>query len=368
MKNTKVFIMILLAVILSCTTGAGGNHEKPDEGFVIHRGVNVSHWLSQTRIRGEERAAYMQAGDFQNIAEMGFDHVRIPFDEEQMWDGEGNRQEDAFRLLHQAIRWSFENNLRVIADLHILRSHHFNMENKSLWTDTTAQQKFCRFWEELSAELQQYPVDKLAYELMNEAVADDPDDWNKLVARGIETVRKNEPDRVIVVGSNRWQQVGTFGDLKIPEGDPNLILSFHFYEPMILTHYRAPWTGTLQYYTGDVHYPGYTVDTLVYAELPEDVLQRVRDSNGYWDAEKIEEAFMKAKVVADRVHLPLYCGEFGCYPSTPVELRQAYYRDIISVFNKLDISWSHWNYKNDFPVVDEKTLEPIKTILSALME
>ncbi len=27
-----------------------------------------------------------------------------------------------------------------------------------------------------------------------------------------------------------------------------------------------------------------------------------------------------------------------------------------------------WNYKNDFPVVDEKTLEPIEMILSGLME
>ena len=56
-------------------------------------------------------------------------------------------------------------------------------------------------------------MDKLAYELLNEAVAEDPDDWNKLIAKGIEVVRANEPDRVIVVGSNQWQQGHTFKDL-----------------------------------------------------------------------------------------------------------------------------------------------------------
>jgi endoglucanase len=72
-------------------------------------------------------------------------------------------------------------------------------------------------------------------------------------------------------------------------------------------------------------------------------------------------------VVADRYGLPLYCGEFGCFPSTPPELRNTYYRDLISVFDKLGISWTHWNYKNDFPVVDNRTLEPIDAVISALI-
>ncbi len=342
--------------------------EEPSEGFVIHRGVNVSHWLSQTEIRGEERSLYIQAEDFRTIAELGFDHVRIPFDEEQMWDEKGQKNKEAFELLHDAIGWSLEKNLRVIVDLHILRSHHFNSDNIRLWTDSAAQQQFWGFWKQMSAELIQYPVDKLAYELMNEAVADDPDDWNRLIANGINTIRTHEPERVIVVGSNKWQQVHTFKDLKIPEGDRNLILSFHFYDPFLLTHYKAPWAGTIQKYSGEVHYPGYTVDTLVYGELPDDLLSEVRERNGYWDAKRIEESFMEAKIVADSYGLPLYCGEFGCFPTTSPELRHAYYKDIVSVFNKLDISWTHWNYKNDFPVVDEKTLEPIGPVVSALME
>ena len=368
MKKAPLIAIGLMIIFSACKTNKSNADSGSEEGFVIERGLNVSHWLSQTTIRGEERAQYMGAEDFERIAEMGFDHVRIPIDEAHMWDEAGNKNKDAFQLLHKAINWSFDNDLRVIVDLHVLRSHHFNSDDIRLWTDPLAQEQFWGFWKVLSAELRQYPLDKLAYELMNEAVADDPEDWNKLIARGIETVRVNEPERVIVVGSNKWQQVGTFKDLKVPEDDPNLILSFHFYSPMAFTHYRAPWSRTLNEYEGEVTYPGYPVDTAVYAELSPELVQKLKESNADWGPERMESEFRKAKIVADRYELPLYCGEFGCFPSTSLELRHTYYKDITSVFEKLEISWTHWNYKNDFPVVDEKNLEPIEMIISGLLE
>jgi len=353
--------------LLSCNTQVE-NTRSETEGFVIKRGLNVSHWLSQTKMRGEEREQYMQAIDFEIIAEMGFDHVRIPVDEMHLWDEDGNKHEEAFTLLHNAINWSFDNDLRVIVDLHVLRSHHFNTGNQRLWTDTIAQQDFWGFWEQLSEELIQYPTNKLAYELMNEAVADDPEDWNKLIENGIKVIRKNEPGRTIVMGSNKWQQVYTFKDLKVPENDSNIILSFHFYEPFILSHYKAPWIGTLQNYEGEVNYPGYTVDTAVYGSLDEELLQSIKNQNGNFNKEIIEEKFLIAKEIADKYKLPLYCGEFGCFPSTPMETRVKLYQDLMELFEKHDISWTHWNYKNDFPVVDKNTLEPIEEIVSVMMK
>ncbi len=368
MKAAFLIAISFMIIFSACKTNKSNADPVSEEGFVIERGLNVSHWLSQTTIRGEERARYMGAEDFERIAAMGFDHVRIPIDEEHMWDEAGNKNKDAFQLLHKAINWAFDNDLRVIVDLHVLRSHHFNSDDIRLWTDPQAQEQFWGFWKDLSAELIQYPLDKLAYELMNEAVADDPEDWNKLIARGIETVRVNEPERVIVVGSNKWQQVGTFKDLKVPEDDPNLILSFHFYSPMIFTHFLAPWTGALKDYTGEVNYPGYPVDTAVFADLSPELVQKLKESNADWGPKLMESEFRKAKIVADRYALPLYCGEFGCFPSTSLELRHKYYKDITAVFEKLEISWTHWNYKNDFPVVEEKNLEPIEMIVSGLLD
>ena len=43
----------------------------------LKRGVNLSHWLSQSERRGAERDAWMCARDFESIASFGFDHVTI---------------------------------------------------------------------------------------------------------------------------------------------------------------------------------------------------------------------------------------------------------------------------------------------------
>lgn len=64
--------------------------------------------------------------DVRQIAGFGYDHIRLPIDKEQMWDEEGNKETRAFELLHEAVGWALEFDLRLIVDLHIIRSHYFN--------------------------------------------------------------------------------------------------------------------------------------------------------------------------------------------------------------------------------------------------
>jgi endoglucanase len=364
----KLVLFLILAGCLACSMQSNRFMLKTPNGFAIRRGLNASHWLSQTDRRGPEREQYIQARDFRKIAEMGFDHIRLPVDEEQLWDDEGNRQEAAWKLLHQAIRWSFENRLRVIVDLHVLRSHHFNIAaSRTLWEDESAQEKFIQFWHQLSAELRQYPDNRLAYEPLNEAVSENPENWNTLINWVISEIRTLEPERTIIMGSNNWQTVGTFKDLKVPPDDKNIMLSFHYYEPMLLTHYRAGWTD-IKDLKVPVHYPGLAVDTSQTKALSEEELRLIRRHNHVSNRETLEQDILQAVEVAEKFKLPLYCGEFGCYPTTPVSARQAWYSDMIAIFDKHHIAWAHWNYKNDFPVVDAGTLEPIGDLVSILVK
>jgi endoglucanase len=220
---------VITAAVLSMSLSAEA--AQKDDGFTIHRGTNISHWLSQSTRRGEERLRWFTEKDVELIASLGFDHIRLPVDEEQLWDEAGQKEPEAFTLLHNAIGWCQKKNLRVIIDLHILRSHHFNAKEKPLWTDPKAQEKFFALWRDLSAELKKYPVSLVAYELMNEPVADDAEQWNKLVETLMRQIRQDEPHRKIVIGSNKWQSVDTFDQLRIPPGDRDIILSFHFLHP-----------------------------------------------------------------------------------------------------------------------------------------
>ena len=332
--------------------GAAGS-ENSRKKFEVKRGTNLAHWLSQSNRRGVERQQFITKQDIISIAEMGFDHVRLPIDEEQMWDENGKRYEDAFQLMVNCIEWCAESDLKVIVDLHILRSHHFNATEKPLWTDPAEQEKFYELWGDLSNALIKYPDSLLAYELMNEAVADDPELWNNLVKNSVARIRAIEPERTIVIGSNRWQSVDTFDELKIPPNDQNILLSFHFYEPFLLTHFNASWTS-LKGYKGPVHYPGTILSQEEYDQLPEE-LKKVSKNwiDREYDKAWIREAWQKPISKAKDLGLPLYCGEFGVIAGPPEKEMYKWYSDMIDLFEENGIGYANWNYKSgSFGLID----------------
>ncbi len=180
-----------------------------------------------------------------------------------------------------------------------------------------------------------------ANEFMNEPVAEDHEQWNMLLNRVADSIRSWEKERTLVIGSNRWQSVNTFDQLRVPSGDKNILLSFHFYEPFHLTHYKASWTE-LKDFTGQVQYPGQIV------------------VNGQSDAEKkqynrdtMEQMMAKAFKLADSLRLPLYCGEFGVIDGAPEEAKMAWYRDMVAILDKHNVGYANWNYKaGSFGIVD----------------
>jgi len=337
--------------------------------FSLKRGVNISHWLSQSKVRGADREAFFTKKDVDFIAGIGYDHIRIPIDEEQMWDVEGNKEEEAFTLLHNAIGWAADNNLKVIVDLHILRSHHFNEAEKPLWTDPKAQEKFYQCWRDLSAELIKYTNDLVAYELMNEPVADDPEEWNVLVAKAASVVREKEKERFIVIGSNRWQSVFTFDELKVPENDPYIILSFHFYHPFLLTHHEASWTN-IAGYSGPVEYPGLLVDSADVAAISDEALKNtIEDGNGVFTKDSLEQMMAKPIKKAKELGLQLYCGEWGCLPTVPRESFLQWYADVRAILEDNDIAWTNWDYKGGFGVVDRSNdNKPVDDLIEVLLK
>lgn len=349
----NMYLIHLIIIFVTAGMWDGGYppaDDKSSEGFSIKRGINISHWLSQSQRRGIERKEFFKEEDVKLIADLGFDHLRIPIDEEQMWTEAGEKEHEAFSLLHQALEWCDKYGLKTVVDLHILRSHHFNEGDKPLWTDPKAQEDFYQCWRDLSAELKKYPVSMVAYELMNEPVADDPEDWNRLVANATAVIRENEPERKIVIGSNMWQKADTFDDLRVPENDDHIILSFHMYEPMLLTHYKASWTG-IKDYEGPVHYPGKIVKDEYWQGLDEPFRSVMENQKRFYDKATIRNHFEKPIRLSRKLGLPLYCGEWGAYPTTPDSARYQWYRDIKEILEENGIAWATWDYKGGFGII-----------------
>lgn len=345
---------IFLAGVLLLFVHGWGNAQNNKGPYTIKRGTNIAHWLSQSNKRGSERETFFTQKDVRFIASAGFDHFRLPVDEEQLWDSAGKRYDDAFKLLENALTWANQAGLRVVLDLHILRSHHFNAAEKPLWTQPAAQDKFIALWKDMSAAVKKFPNNMLAYEFMNEPVADDAEQWNKLLNRVADSIRSWEAERVLVIGSNRWQSAKTFDELRVPANDKNIILSFHFYEPFHLTHYKASWTP-LRDFNGTVQYPGQIV---VNGSKP--------DEQKVYNLDTLEQMMAKPIHLADSLGLPLYCGEFGVIDGSPEASKIAWYKDMVAIFEKHNIAYANWNFKaGSFGIVDA-SLKPREELVKIL--
>ncbi len=316
--------------------------------FTLHRGTNISHWLSQSDARGDERRRRFTREDVARLAALGLDHLRLPVDEEQLWDEQGAPHEEAWDLLEQSLDWTLEAGLNAVIDLHILRSHHFNEGPKPLFTEAAAAQGFADCWRKISERLRDRPRNRVAYELLNEAVAEDPADWNRVLHLAYHAVRTLEPERCLVLGSNRWNSVTQYEFLDVPVNDRNLILTFHYYHPMPVTHYRANWTWQLKDYEGPIQYPGLAIPQEAFNKLPIDQQRRVGSVNSLGGSAVMEADLMWPLAVAARTGLPLYCGEFGVVANTPDAVRAAWYRDFLAVLEERHIAWANWDFRGNF--------------------
>lgn len=369
MKKIKDFfigICSISALFLSAQAQNAGPADSfpgvtTPNGFSLKRGINVSYGLSQ--VNGRQPVKYYEK-DAVYLASLGFDNVRLPVDEKELWDEAGQPIEANWTILYGNIDQSLRHHLKAVIDLHIVRSHYFNAANEgkgnTLFFDTAAQRRFLELWSELSARLGHYPDDQVAYEIMNEPVAKDPEDWNRIMNRAFAVIRKREPGRTIVIGSNLWQSAATFPALRVPPHDPNIILSFHSYIPMMITHYRASWVKTTAY-DGPVRYPGVTVDS-VYAKKHYDagLVDAIRSFGGFRECnrETLEKNALIAVKRARELGLPLQCGEFGCLPTAGRAIRLRYYRDMISIFKQYNIAYASWDYHGSFSVVENEAHQP----------
>ena len=367
MKKGIITLAVIIAAMFATTSchNKSQNQNQDQTGtvnnFRIKRGTNISHWLSQSEQRGEARRLHIQEDDFARLEELGFDFVRIPIDEVQFWDEQGNKLPEAWDLLNNALDWSKEHNLRAIVDLHIIRSHYFNAVNEgdkaanTLFTSDEAQEGLINLWRQLSEFLKDRSCDWVAYEFMNEPVAEEHEQWNQLVAKVHKALRELEPQRTLVIGSNRWQGHETMKYLKVPEGDKNIILSFHYYNPMLLTHYGAWWSPLCAAYKGKVNYPGVLVSKEDYDAAPDAIKPELKQyTEEVWNIDKIREQFKDAIEAAKKYDLQLFCGEWGVYEPVDRELAYNWYRDMLTVFDEFNIAWTTWCYDADFGFWDQQ--------------
>ena len=160
-----------------------------------------------------------------------------------------------------------------------------------------------------------------------------------------------EPDRKVVIGSNLWNNVTQVPLIEVPTNDKNIILTFHFYNPHLLTHYQASWQSLLAHITAPVHYPVQTIIDTDFQTLVEASQKAIDNEGRTFDKAKIKALIGQAVTRAQALGLEVWCGEFGCYNRTPVQSRLRWIEDVAQVCREYGIGHCLWNFQGGFGFV-----------------
>ena len=298
----------------------------------FHRGVNVlgydPYWQDETKRRFEWR-------HFTEIRRAGFDFVRLNLQAFRHLD-EHNRLDPAWlRKLEDVVRHAEQAGLGVLID-----EHDFNYCSQDL---DLCRIKLSAFWQQVAPKFANAPRN-VAFELLNEPHDKlNGDVWNGLFAQELAIVRQTNPTRIVVVGPTHWNSLKDLPLLKLP-ADPNLLVTFHYYEPFHFTHQGASWVQE----TKNLHGVSWGSDA------DRTALRKDFDTVAAWSA-------------ANR--RPILLGEFGAYDKsgTPIQLRVAYTSAVRCEAERHRFGWAYWQFDSDFILWDMKANDWVKPIKDALI-
>lgn len=318
-------------------------------------GINLGGFLSQCVHSSAHYESFISESDIEQIAKWGFDHIRLPVDYEVLANEDGSEKRSGYDLVRQVVDWCKKYQLNIILDLHKGPGYDFNHAwdeaKNNLFTSEKLQDCFVRLWHNIAMQFASY--DHVAFELLNEVVEEENVTlWNELIRRTVSEIRQIAKDTPIIYGGVRWNSAGTLKYLDKPL-DPNIIFTFHFYEPLLFTHQKAPWVEKMDK-EKSVCYPDkmetYRLESEKLGAQGITVQEAKSNSIG---VEFIEEVVAEAVEVAKKAKVPIYCGEFGVIDRASVADTYRWFSVVDEVFKKHQIGFCVWSYKEmDFGITD----------------
>lgn len=330
------------------------------KGFI--NGVNLGGWLSQYAAYDHEHfRTFITEADIERIASWGLDHVRLPVDFPviEAEDAPGVPLEQGYAYIDSCLAWCAKHGLGVVLDLHEAPGFTFRndleedtKDRNTLFEAGPLQDRFVALWEEIVRRYAKAPT-PIVFELLNEVTIPSNDPWNDLIRRTVAALRAIAPDCRIMIGGTHNNSVGGLTDL-VELNDPNVVYTFHFYDPLFFTHQRAPWDATTREWEAVHVYPG---------EL-EGLAEHLRDHPARaaehaicigrpMDRSLLEEIVQPALDFARRTGRELYCGEFGVADWIDPASRRAWLADFMGILRDNNVGRSIWSYKQvDFGLVD----------------
>jgi hypothetical protein len=186
-----------------------------------------------SRFRGE----FIAEADIARIAELGFDHVRLPINSRGVINDDGSFRADGFAHIDRVIDWCERHGLWILLDLHGAPGGQTGTNiddspnNKpELFMDDKYRKLTVELWSEIARRYRDSTT-VMGYDLLNEPL---PNEWQhvypaELIDLYVEltaAIRAIDPDHLIMYEGSQW---ATNWSIFTRVLDPNSVLQFHRY-------------------------------------------------------------------------------------------------------------------------------------------
>lgn len=179
------------------------------------------------------------------------------------------------------------------------------------WKDSTQQQGIAQLWAQIAAH---FKGDEIiaGFDLLNEPVAPTPEEWLRFASMLTSAIRVQDPVRTVIVEPSQWGHALGFNTQELLPFE-DIVYSFHFYDPLPLTH-----QGIMGGCPVGQEYPTqhYTKDFLA---------AQIQPAVDFSNTHKV----------------PMYVGEFGCARWAPGNSRQDWIKDAAELFEAQEWAWTY---------------------------
>lgn len=268
------------------------------------------------------RNYFIQENDFKNIACLGANVIRVPFNCRLLESDAGKHNSCGFGYLEKVLSWAGKYSLKVILDLHAAwgaqnTDWHSDSRGQALfWTKKLFQQRTLRLWERIAERFKQSDS-LLGYDVLNEPVPGQGkktnNDLRRFYKAFIGRIRAIDREHIIFLeGDNYAQDVDFLKDLV----SDKTWVSIHTYQPLNFVfnfNNRANFPGVIE--------------------------------GKFWDRDSLYQNLEPYFEFSQKNKAKIFVGEFGINWRGGVYGELEWLKSILEVFEDFDFGYTYWTYK-----------------------
>ncbi len=283
------FVAVVAAVTPASVSSQAGDDVAFNRVEHLRHGINTSIWFAQApgRYTEDRLKTFTTDDDLRLIKALGFDHIRLSIDPDPLvlWQ-HGDAQGVMFvTQLDHVVKAATELGLAVIVDVHPEEAY-----KAKLLQGAEPVQQFTALWRALATHYAKTDPKLVFFEVMNEPEQVDAYRWEGIQLSTATEIRRVAPKHTLIFCGHRWSGLQELLEAS-PVGLPDVIYTFHDYDPFAFSHQGATWTGQSVVPLRQVPYPATTANVQANLEQEPGLASQmfVEDyALAHWDAARMD--------------------------------------------------------------------------------